>query len=433
MPTHKGPTMHVLVIGAGGFVGRHLVGRLVANGVHVTAAGRDPGRLAQALCGVSTVRCDLAQDSADDWLPRLRGMDAVVNCAGLIRDGGRYAMVHDQGARSLFDACYACGVSRVVQVSALGADASATTRYHLSKRAADDHLANLDPSGGRMDWVVLRPSLIIGRGGQSSVLFGALAALPLTPRLGRGRWRVQPIHVDDLIAGIVRLLFRKAPIAARIDVVGPEPMTTDALTASVRHWLGLAPVPVVRLPRWMLAAATWLGIGPVTRESLTMLEAGNTGDVDPLIAATGLVPARLGVALARTPATDADRLAARLMPLTPVLRWLLAVVWLAGGIVPLALTPAATNLALLAQVGLIGTPAIAALVAGAVLDIAIGLALLTRVRRAAMAGIVVMLGYTAILATTMPALWADPFGALVKNVAILGLALAVHVLENDHG
>jgi hypothetical protein len=87
----------------------------------------------------------------------------------------------------------------------------------------------------------------------------------------------------------------------------------------------------------------------------------------------------------------------------------------------------------LAQVGLTGTPAIAALVAGAVLDIAIGLALLARLRRAAMAGIVVMLDYTAILATTMPALWADPFGALVKNVAILGLALAVHALENDHG
>jgi uncharacterized protein YbjT (DUF2867 family) len=433
VPTHKGPTMHVLVIGAGGFVGRHLVGRLVANGVHVTAAGRDPVRLAQALYGVSTIRCDLAQDRADDWLPRLRGMDAVVNCAGLIRDGGRYAMVHDQGARSLFDACHACGVSRVVQVSALGADAGATTRYHLSKRAADDHLANLDPSGGKMDWVVLRPSLIIGRGGQSSALFGALAALPLTLRLGQGRWRVQPIHVDDLIAGIVRLLFRETPIAARIDVVGPEPMTTDALTASVRHWLGLAPVPVVRLPRWMLATVTWLGIGPVTRESLTMLEGGNTGDVDPLIAATGLVPATLSVALARTPATDADRLAARLMPLAPVLRWLLAVVWLAGGIVPLTLTPAATNLALLAQVGLTGTPATAALVAGAVFDIAIGLALLARVRRAAMAGIVVMLGYTAILATTMPALWADPFGALVKNVAILGLALAVHASETDHG
>jgi uncharacterized protein YbjT (DUF2867 family) len=425
--------MHVLVIGAGGFVGRHLVGRLVAEGVRVTAAGRDPVRLAQELCGVSTVRCDLAQDRADDWLPRLHGVDAVVNCAGLIRDGGRYAMVHDQGARALFDACHAGSVGRVVQVSALGADAGATARYHLSKRAADDHLANLDPTGGRMDWVVLRPSLIIGRGGQSSALFGALAALPLTPRLGQGRWRVQPIHVDDLTAGIVRLLHRVTPIAARIDVVGLEPMTTDALTGSMRHWLGLATAPVIRLPRWMLAAVTRLGIGPVTRESLTMLEAGNTGDVDPLIAATGLVPATLSVALARTPATDADLLAARLMPLTLVLRWLLAVVWLAGGIIPLALTPAATNLALLAQVGLTGTPAIAALVAGAVLDIAIGLALLARVRRAAIAGIVVMLGYTAILATTMPALWADPFGALVKNAAILGLALAVHALETNHG
>jgi hypothetical protein len=284
-----------------------------------------------------------------------------------------------------------------------------------------------------MDWVVLRPSLIIGRGGQSSALFGALAALPLTPRLGQGRWRVQPIHVDDLIASILRLLHRETPIAARIDVVGPEPMTTDALTASMRRWLGLAPAPVVRLPRWMLATVTRLGIGPVTHESLTMLEADNTGEAEALIAATGLVPATLDVALARTPATDADRLAARLMPLAPVLRWLLALVWLAGGIVPLALTPAGTNFALLARAGLNGTAAITALVAGAVLDLAIGLALLARLRRAALAGIGVMLGYTAVIAATMPALWADPFGALVKNAAILGLALAVHVLETDRG
>lgn len=425
--------MHVLVIGAGGFVGRHLVGRLVAEGVRVTAAGRDPVRLAQAMCGVSTIRCDLAQDTADEWLPRLRGVDAVVNCAGIIGDGGRYATVHDQGARAVFDACHASGVGRVVQVSALGADAGATTRYHLSKRAADDHLSSLDPSGARMDWVVLRPSLIIGRGGQSSALFGALASLRVTPRLGQGRWRVQPVHVNDLIASIVRLLHQKTPIAERIDIVGPEPMTTDALTASMRHWMGLAPAPVVRMPRWMLAAVTRLGIGPVTRESLTMLEVGNTGEVEPMIVATGLVPATLDVALAQTPATDADRLAARLMPLAPVLRWLLAVVWLAGGIVPLALTPAGTNFALLARVGLTGTPAITALVAGAVLDIAVGLALLVRVRRAELAAVVVTLGYTAILAATMPALWADPLGALIKNAAVLGLALAVHALETDHG
>ncbi len=427
--------MHVLVIGAGGFVGRLLVGRLAAEGVRVTAAGRAPARLARTLPGVATIRCDLARDAADDWLPRLRGVDAVVNCAGLIRDGGRYATVHDQGARALFDGCYAGGVARVIQISALGADAGATTRYHVSKRAADDHLAGLDPMGERMDWIVLRPSLIIGRGGQSSALFGALAALPLTPRLGRGTWQVQPIHVDDLITGILGLLGRQTPVAAKINVVGPQPMTTDALTASMRRWLGLAPAPVGRFPRWLLATVARFGIGPVTRESLTMLETGNTGDAAPMIAAFGLVPATLDAALARTPATDADRLAARLIPLAPMLRWLLALVWLAGGIVPLALTPAGINFALLAQVGLTGTPAIAALVAGSVIDIAIGLALLVRVRvrHAALTGIVVTFGYTAILAATMPSLWLDPFGALVKNAAIVGLGLVVHALGNDNG
>lgn len=423
--------MHVLVIGAGGFVGRHLVGRLAVAGVRVTAAGRDPAQLARLLPGVAAISGDLARDSVSDWTPRLGGVDAVVNCAGLIRDGGRYAKVHDKGARALFDACRASGVGRVIQISALGADASATTRYHTSKRAADEHLAGLDPAGERMDWVVLRPSLVIGRGGQSTALFAALAVLPVTPRLGA--WPIQPIHIDDLVAGIVSLLRRPTPIAARIDVVGPEPMTTDALIASLRRWLALPPAPAVRVSRWLLATVARLGIGPVTRESLTMLEAGSTADVAPFAAATGFTPAAIDDALARTPSTQADRLAARLMPLAPVLRWLLASVWLAGGILPLTLTPIAQSYTLLARVGLIGVPADVALVAGAGLDIAIGLALLAGVRGAALAGVVVMAGYTAILAATIPELWADPLGPLVKNAAVLGLALAVELMETDHG
>lgn len=432
--------MHILVIGASGFVGRHLAGRLSAEGEQVAAAGRDPARLRRLLPGIATVRCDLAADTARDWRARLAGVDAVVNCAGLIRDAdGSYARVHDEGASALFDACLAAGVRRVVQVSALGADAGATTPYHLSKRAADDHLASLDPAGIRLDWVVLRPSLIVGRGGQSTGLFASLAATPLPLRLGPGDWRLQPIHVDDLVEAIVRLLRRTGPIAARIDAAGPAAMTTDAITLTFRRWLGLGPrrfLPVpVALLQVVARVGQRVGLGAATPESLAMLKAGNTADVEPFVAACGFCPAALATALARTPATSMDLSEARLAPLRLPLRLLLALVWLAGGIVSLAVTPLATSLALLARTGITGSAAPAVLVGAALIDVAIGAVLLLgiRVRAAAAASLAVTLGYSAIVATCLPELWADPFGPLVKNLAVLGLALAVRALETGHG
>lgn len=425
--------MHVLVVGAGGFIGRHLAGRLVAEGVRVTAAGRSPARLARLIPGAAALRCDLARDGVEDWRGRLDGVDAVVNCAGLFGDARRYARVHARGPAALFEASRAAGMGRVVQVSALGAAAQAASAYHRSKAAADDHLAALDPTGGTMGWAVLRPSLVIGRGGRSSALFAALAALPIMPRLGLAGGLVQPIHVDDLVEVIVRLLQAPLPLAERLDIVGPEPMTTDALTASFRRWLGLPPEWGLTVPRMAIAAVARLGIGPVTREGMAMLAAGNTAASAPLTAATGVTPAPLDQALARHPASDADLRQAQLAPVAPLLRLMLALVWLAGGIVPLVLTPEAISSAWLARVGLTGLPATAALWAGALADIAIGLALLVGIRGAALAGTALVIVYTLILARIAPELWADPFGALVKNAAVLGLSLAVHALETRRG
>lgn len=168
------------------------------------------------------------------------------------------------------------------------------TRYHRTKAAADTYLASLDPTGHAMDRAVVRPSLIIGRGGQSTALFAAVAALPLPLRLGTGDWQFQPIHVDDLVEGIARLLDRDDPIAGFIDAVGPEPMSTDALTAALRRWLGLRASPMLPIPAALIGMVARLGqaigLGVVTPESLTMLKAGNTASMIGFVAACGLTP-----------------------------------------------------------------------------------------------------------------------------------------------
>lgn len=422
--------MHVLIVGASGFIGRHLAGRLMAEGVRVTAAGRAPGRLTRCLPGVVAIHCDLATDGLEDWRERLAGVDAVVNCTGLFGDERGYATVHAGGPSALFDACRAAGVGRVLQISALGAAADAASAYHRSKAAADDHLAGM---GDAIGWAIVRPSLVIGHGGQSSALFTTLAALPVKPDLGHADGLIQPIHVDDLVEILVRLLGASLPLAVWIDAVGPEPMTTAALVAILRRWLGLRDTMRVRVPRWLISAVARLGIGPVTLEGLAMLAAGNTASVKPLVAATGFRPALIARALARRPADGADLRAARLAPVAPVLRIALALVWFAGGAIPLFATPAAANMAWLARVGLSGSAATIALCAGALADIAVGAALLLRTRGAALAGIALMATYTLILTHIAPELWADPFGPLAKNVAVLALSLAVNALEIRRG
>ncbi|WP_298200404.1 SDR family oxidoreductase [Novosphingobium sp.] len=405
--------MRVMIVG-GGFIGGHLAGRLRDEGCAVTVVGRHHGN----------ITCDLARDDARTWAERLIGYDALVNCAGLLAARADYPGVHDRGARALFDGAAQAGVARIIQLSALGA-ADGTTAYHRTKRAADDHLAGL---GDRTGWAILRPSLVVGRGGASTALFSALATLPVTPDVGGGP--VQPIAIDDLVEAIWRLLRRPLPMGLLLDAVGPEPMTVLALADTLRQWLGLGPAPRLPVPRWILRAAAALGFGPVTGESLTMLEAGNVAPVAPFVDMLGFAPQPVAQALARHPASRADRTAARLGAMEPALRGLLVLVWLAGGLVPLLLIPMAENIRLLARLGLSGGAATGAVWAGAMIDLALGLALVLRWRGAALAGVAVMAAYTAILTAIAPELWADPFGALVKNAAVLGLALTVHAMEN---
>ncbi|MFC0685045.1 SDR family oxidoreductase [Novosphingobium clariflavum] len=425
--------MHVLIVGAGGFIGRHVAARLLAAGARVTLAARAPERLARSFPMAETLVCDLAHDTVADWAPRLAGIDAVVNCAGIIGNRADYARVHDEGARALFDACLAAGVGRVIQISSLGADESGVTAYHRSKKRADDHLIALDPAGERMGWAVLRPSLVMGRGGASTALFTALAVLPLMPRLGAGRWQVQPIHIDDLARAVLRLLERPGPLACLLDAVGPQAVSTDELTEALRGWLGLGRAPKLALPKPLLALVARLGIGPATRESLTMLAAGNTAPSAPFVAALGFCPMTPGEALARQPACAADLVEARLCALAPVLTGLLAMVWLSGGIVSLAFAPTATIAPWLGRVGLAGPGATAALWAGSLADIAVGLGLILRRRGAPLAGAALMAVYTAILTAAARELWADPFGPLVKNLAVLGLSLALFAMEARRG
>ena len=391
--------MNVLVLGAGGFIGGH-VARAVGAAGHRVAAGK---------VDFAHVRC------AQDWLPALEGVDAVVNAVGIFRErrGAGFEALHATAPRALFDACVIANVRRVVQISALGADAAAQSRFHLTKRAADRHLATLD-----LDWTVVQPSLVFGRGGASARLFALLAALPVTPLPGDGHQRVQPIHVEDLAECCARLLER--PLRDCVEAVGPRAVTLREWLALLRAQMGLGEARFVAIP---------LPLVPLERETLQMLGRGNIGSAAAIARVLGRAPRDPREFVAAGEACGLA-LRAKLDWLCPLLRSAIGLMWIASGVVSLGPFPVQESIALLGRVGLAGVLASAALYGAAALDIALGVAtFLTKRSWLWRAQIALVLGYTALITAFLPELWLHPFGPVLKNLPILAALVLLHGLE----
>ena len=425
--------MKILVTGAAGFIGRHVVRALRAAGHDVLELHRrPPGSEPQYVAG------DFARDTDPAaWRPRLAGVEAVVNAVGILRQSGAqsFSALHIDAPRALFTACVETGVRKVVQISALGADSEARSRYHLSKATADRWLMGLP-----LAWIVVQPSLVFGEGGASARLFRTLASMPVIVLPGTGEQRVQPVHVDDVAELCVRAIADASLERRIIAAVGSRAYSVRELLADLRHGLGLGVPRFIAVPaRLMRLAGRLADVVPSAAfdtETLQMLARGNVAPVDGIAAALGRAP-RLALAwggesLRSRPRPEADW--ARLNWLLPLLRFSIALVWIVTGIVSLGVYPVTESYALLARVGLSGIPAAIALYGAAALDLLLGLGTLFLRRRLWLwrAQIAVIAGYSAVIALALPEFWLHPFGPLLKNVPLLALLIALHELERRH-
>ena len=285
--------MNILLTGASGFLGRNIAARLRAAGHQVRPVCRSQG-------------VDFAHMlEPADWLPLLAGVDAVINCVGIIGETAtqRFQALHTTAPQALFRACASAGVRRVVQVSALGADAQAFSAYHRSKLAADDCLRSL-----ALDWFVLRPALIYGHGGTSAQLFMALARLPLLPVIGSGEQTVQPVHIRDVVDGVLACLVT-TQTRQTLDIVGAETLTFKQWLHSLRAAQDLTPCPTLRIPLPLALAVAWLGhhFSPLLQpDNLRMLQAGYQGDEQAFSTLLGRSPLAFAPALLQQDASTAQ-------------------------------------------------------------------------------------------------------------------------------
>ncbi len=422
--------MRVFLAGATGFIGGHVLQALIARGHEVTCLARGSGarRLAgMSLPGVRVLTGEFSRPA--EWRDEVPGHDAVVNAAGIIRErpGATFDEVHRDAPIALFEAAAHAGVRRIVQISAMGADAGAESRYHRSKRAADERLAALGAP-----WVVLRPSFVYGPGDQSMAFFLSLAALPVTPVPGDGEYRVQPVHVDDVAGAVADAVERPDLPNGVYDLGGGEVVTFNALLDTLARWQGKSRARTVHLPWPVMACVAWTtdrlgGRGPITSEELGMLRRGNHGDNGAFVRAFGRAPLPLSLGIARRPRTPEALWYARLSPLAVPLRVSIAFIWLATGLVSAFLYPLDKSLDLMAAVGVEGPVAAPLLYATCALEVALGLATAVgwRVRWMGATQIVLMLGFMALLSAGAPAFWLHPFGPLTKNIPLIAATLVM--------
>jgi uncharacterized protein YbjT (DUF2867 family) len=465
--------MRILLTGANGFIGQHLLQALLAEGHDVVCAVRRPGSLAAlgAHPRLATIQADFARDTNKAvWAARLGKIEAVVNTVGIFRERGaqNFANLHVRAPRALFAACAESDdVHMVVQVSALGADAGADTPYFLSKKAADDYLATLPIRA-----CIVQPSLVYGADGVSARVFKAFAALPFALRLGDAPQLVQPIHVDDVTAAIVALLRQRLYVdnhvdntvdprvdrrrdnhvdnhadnpvdagvdnttgmARRIALTGPQALPFVDFLAALRSAMGMGTLRVLRvshgLARVLAKVGGWLPGSLLDPDALRMLDRGASADPAPTMRLLGR-PSRSIASFVTDP--GAERARAKLDWLLPGLRISIAAVWIGTAIVEAGVYPVADSLALLARGGVPPHLQLPLLYGACAADLLLGLAtLLLRRRRWLWVTQLALIGfYTVATALRLPEFVTHPFGPLLKNLPMLAAIWVLYELEKD--
>ena len=280
--------MKVLIVGGAGFVGRHLTSALRAVGHDCIITSRYP----RPDSSLPAIQVDYEKVIPPAfWQQHLKGIDCVINAAGILVETSRahFNNIHHLGPCALFQACEKAGISRVIQISAIGADENAVSPYHQSKKLADDFLRELPvPS------VILQPSLIYGHDGAGTKMFRRMARLPLAFVPGKGHQLMQPLHIDDLAALAMRLVERPEIKKETVAVVGPRAMTYREYLEVLRAGMGKGKALTIGQPMVLMRALAQvvqhIPGSTLTPDTLSMLERGSTGDVTRFSELLGRVP-----------------------------------------------------------------------------------------------------------------------------------------------
>ncbi|MGA7160678.1 MAG: complex I NDUFA9 subunit family protein [Bacteroidota bacterium] len=279
--------MNVFLTGATGYVGRQVLRDLSKAGhasvllVRKESEAKLPEEIAG---GITIVHGDVLKP--ESYRDVLQSCNAVINLPGLLREfpkkGITFEGVHFLATKLLIDEAQKRGTPRFIQMSALGVRQGTRAKYQETKFRAEEYLK---ASGLR--WTIFRPSLMFGKEKEGfmnfmGVLQDLLGMMPfVVPVLGDGRYRFQPVAVQNVSEGFVKAMADDGSIGKTYDVAGPDRYTYDELLDMVGYVVGKHKIKIHQPMAVMKLMASALGgfeFFPVSRDQITMLEEGNISD-----------------------------------------------------------------------------------------------------------------------------------------------------------
>ena len=266
----------ILVTGATGFIGPKIVHRLRAEGKDVRCLVRNARKAKQLESwGCDVVEGDVTDRASVDFA--VMGCDAVIHLVSILVGRPRdFERVMEQGTRNLVEAAKVAGVRRFILMSALGTS-EATRDLVPYFRAKWEMEQTLRESG--LEYVIFRPSFVFGSDGGALQQFTRVARLaPVTPIVGSGRQKLQPIWVEDVAAYFAAAVDRSEAANRTFELGGPDVVTWNEFWERLKRARRMRR-PSVHIPTGLLrmqaVVLERLPNPPVTRDQLTMLEAGD--------------------------------------------------------------------------------------------------------------------------------------------------------------
>jgi NADH dehydrogenase len=269
----------IVVFGGSGFVGRYVVDRLAETGARIVVPSRRPTQ-AEFLrsCGnVGQIALPAVDIRDPDSVKSIvKGADTVINLVGLLYEKGRrnFQSIHVDAAGRLAEIASEAGVSRFVQMSALGADRASRSNYARSKAMGEEAVRRGFPHA-----TILRPSVIVGAEDAILNKFAVMARYsPALPLIGGGRTRFQPIFVGDVAKVIEAVLTRNDARGRTYLLGGPKVYSFRELMQMMLTEIGRRRL-LVPVPFWYAAALGGaLSLLPkplLTRDQINLLRQDN--------------------------------------------------------------------------------------------------------------------------------------------------------------
>lgn len=262
--------MKIFISGGTGFVGGHLARELLQRGHELRLLTHKRRQVAE---GIQQVVGDVARQ--ETFEEAVRGCDAVINLVGIIREfpfrDVTFKKLHVQATANMLAATRKGGVRRYLQMSALGTRPNAVSDYHKSKWQAEELVR-----GSGLEWTIFRPSLIFGpKDSFVNMLAAQLRLAPVMPVIGSGRYRLQPIHADDVARCFALALEMPGTAGQAYELCGNDCMSYEELLDTIAASLGRSspfkPHAPLGLMKLIIPVMQNIPLFPITMDQLQML------------------------------------------------------------------------------------------------------------------------------------------------------------------